>query len=133
MPELPEVETVARGLIPHLVGRTITGVEVFWEKTAGGAGAADFSARLLGRGITGSGRRGKYILFALDDGSTMVLHLRMTGRLFVVPPGAARAKHLRVAWLLDDGSELHFVDMRKFGRVAVLSPEDVAALDRRNG
>ena len=133
MPELPEVETVTRGLQAHIVGRTITGVLVAWAKTVQAPAVADFIAGLVGRRVTGAGRRGKYILLQLDDGKRLSIHLRMTGRLFVEAAGAPLGPHTRVVWSLDDGNELHFVDPRKFGRVALLADDDVAALHARLG
>jgi len=90
-------------------------------------------SRLVGRRIVGVRRRGKYLLFDLDDGAHLLVHLRMTGRLVVAgrddPP--LRFEHL--ALLLDDGRDLRFCDQRKFGRVLHLLPADARALDRRIG
>lgn len=89
MPELPEVETVARGLQASLVGRTIVGVEVRWARSVippdGSTELAKvpaiFARRLTGQAVTGVGRRGKWLTIALSDGGTLLVHLRMTGRL----------------------------------------------------
>lgn len=124
MPELPEVETVRRQLGPRLIGRTLL---------AGDAHPSDkFSPALdaLGATITGIGRRGKYLLFALDDGRELVAHLGMTGSFAIVPSGVAsdhdlpdRERHspyTRAVWRLDDGSDLVFSDTRRFGRLRVV-------------
>ncbi len=133
MPELPEVETVARGLRRRLLGRTITAVHVLWDRTIQSPPAHAFRAQMPGCAVTDVARRGKYILIALAGGSHLVIHLRMTGRLFMQASGSALDKHTRVVWSLDDGQELHFVDPRKFGRVALLDAAGLAALDRNLG
>jgi formamidopyrimidine-DNA glycosylase len=115
MPELPEVETVRRGLQAHVAGKTITAVRVHHPRAVRRheAGPADLTARLIGRRIGGTGRRGKYLWLTLDDASALVVHLGMSGQMLLgtVP----RAGHLRIAALLDDGTELSFVDQRTFG------------------
>lgn len=119
MPELPEVETLRRQLAASVVGRTITAVELAPGSPSPIAIPAPgaFVAAMAGRRIAGVGRRGKYLLLALDDGSTLALHLRMSGGLLHRPPGTAPEAYLRAALRLDDGSELRFTDVRKFGRL----------------
>ena len=115
MPELPEVETVRRGLAAHVTNRTITAVRVHHPRAVRRheAGAADLTARLIGRRITDTGRRGKYLWLRLSDGTALVVHLGMSGQMLLgdVP----RSDHVRVAALLDDGTALSFVDQRTFG------------------
>ena len=122
MPELPEVETTRRDLVPQLVGRRIVGLELHWPRTLDrpphGSAA---EALLVGQCITGLRRRGKYLLFDLQSGAILVIHLRMSGRLGVVVADSPEPAHLRAALLLDDGMALRFVDMRKFGRLYVLA------------
>ncbi len=117
MPELPEVEVVRRGLQQHLTGRTITAVRVHHPRAVRRheAGAGDLTARLLGTGITGTGRRGKYLWLTLDTGGgeALVVHLGMSGQMLLGP--VARTEHVRIAALLDDGTALSFVDQRTFG------------------
>jgi formamidopyrimidine-DNA glycosylase len=125
MPELPEVEYIARQLREELVGRRITGVEVSWARSLGGADPADIAAEVVGRTITGIGRRAKYLLIYLDDGAVLTVHRRMSGNLVLAPP-AEPDQWVRVAFDLDDGRRLLFTDPRKFGRLAVV-PRD--ALD----
>lgn len=116
MPELPEVETVVRGLRQHIVGRTITSVEVYWPATVATPAPEEFQARLVGQRIRCVERRGKFIILRLEQGDLLV-HLRMTGQLLVVPAGQAPdLGHLRVAIELD-GLRLLFNDTRKFGRM----------------
>ena len=117
MPELPEVETTARGLRVLIVRRAIVGVEVGWARTLGGLAPESFAELMIGRTITDVGRRGKFVVMGLDDGAAVTIHRRMTGNLLVVPPGVEPSPHTRLAFRLDDDRELRFVDIRKFGRV----------------
>ncbi len=134
MPELPEVETVRRSLLGLVVDRTIVGLRPSaFAGVMGGEAIEAVAPRLVGRRITGVRRRAKYLLLALDDDTSLMVHLRMTGRLVVSPRHAPplRFEHLTIE--LDDGSDLRFADQRKFGRVLHLLPADVRALDRRLG
>ncbi|MGH3581209.1 MAG: DNA-formamidopyrimidine glycosylase family protein, partial [Mycobacterium sp.] len=115
MPELPEVEVVRRGLDAHIVGRRIAEVQVLHPRAARrhDGGPADLAARLRDTTIAGTGRRGKYLWLTLDSGDALVVHLGMSGQMLLGPvpnPG-----HLRIATVLDDGTELSFVDQRTFG------------------
>lgn len=118
MPELPEVETVVRGLRDFLVGRTIIRLWYDWENTLRGMPPADFTARIAGQQIQAVTRRAKYIVMPLSDDILMV-HLKMTGRLYVTHPDAVHDadKWVHVKFALDNGQELRFSDSRKFGRV----------------
>lgn len=124
MPELPEVETVARALregspggAPPVLGRVIERAEVFWPREVAGLPAADFQARVSGSRVMAVGRRGKYLTLTLDPAGVMLVHLKMSGRLEVVARDAAITPHARVLWWLDGGLALRFEDARKFGRV----------------
>lgn len=108
---------MARGLRQELVGRTITGVEVRWERSIGAPDPVAFAERLVGRAVTGVGRRGKWIVMELDSGEVLLAHLRMTGQLLVEAAEAAKGEYTRVVMELDDGRRLRFADMRKFGRL----------------
>ena len=116
MPELPEVETVARGLRASLEGRTITGVTVRWPRTIARPTPDEFQALVKGRRVVSVGRRGKYVVLSLDHGC-LLIHLKMSGRLYVVPAGQAADKHEHTVFDLDGGLQLRFRDVRKFGRV----------------
>ena len=131
MPELPEVETIARELHHDLVERRVVAVEVRWDRTIATPAAADLKAVLVGRQILGAGRRGKYLLFPLTGAYTLIIHLRMTGQLHVVGPEAAPDQHTHLVLTLDSGQRLFFRDMRKFGRVYVVS--DPASVLRQLG
>ena len=125
MPELPEVETVARALHTSLVGRTIVDVEVLWARSVAGLEPDTFARRLAGRTITDVGRRGKWATIGLSDGWTLLVHLRMTGRLLLGREECADGRHVRARFVLDDGRSLCFSDMRKFGRLWLV--DDAAA------
>ena len=116
MPELPEVETVARGLASALVGQTFTGVVVGWPRTIAFPSLAQFEKRIVGRRVVSVGRRGKFVVVNLDEGA-LLIHLKMSGRLRVVPSYEPQDKHTHTVFNLDSGQQLHFHDVRKFGRV----------------
>ena len=119
MPELPEVETVARDLRGLVLGATIVGARGDWPKTIRSHSPEDFGREVAGRVIEGVGRRAKLLLIELSDGLVLAIHLKMTGQLFVVPAGAPEDRHVRLALEFSDGRELRFRDMRKFGRVGL--------------
>ncbi len=123
MPELPEVETIVRGLRPRVVGRTVTHVRVLpgGERALGGCPPDAFMRALTGRRVEGIDRRGKYLLFALDDGRTLVAHLRMTGALLHRRPDDLPDAYTRAVLSLGDGAELRFADMRKFGTLQLVA------------
>ena len=124
MPELPEVETVRRGLTRLVVGRKVLGTEVRWEKTIGGMAPEEFDAELVGRTIEKVDRRGKYLLFRFSGGLTMVSHLRMEGAYYTVPAGTEPGKHDLVTFHLDEGIDLFYRDTRKFGRMNLVPDAD---------
>ena len=117
MPELPEVETIRRDLEPLVVGRTVAAVEVDpgTIELLTGLPIDALRAGLVGRRFVSVGRRGKYLLFGLDDGRTFVTHLRMTGRLVWRGAEAPAIEYERGRISLDDGQDLRWSDLRKFG------------------
>jgi formamidopyrimidine-DNA glycosylase len=117
MPELPEVETVARDLRPRIVDSTIAGATVLWPRTWAGD-PATVSEALAGRRIESVGRRGKFVLIGLSGDAALTIHLKMTGQLFVVDRAVSLDPYVRFVMELDDGRDLRFRDIRKFGRVA---------------
>jgi len=158
VPELPEVETVRDGLARHVLGRTVTGVDVRRDYSVRRheAGPTDFAARLTGRRLEAAVRRGKYLWLLLDEGpgrgdDALLAHLGMSGQLLVrcpaagtgaadegpdpvvapAPTGWVEHPHLRVRITLDDGSALDFVDQRTFGHLSV--PDLVATRDGAPG
>jgi formamidopyrimidine-DNA glycosylase len=117
VPELPEVETYIRALAPLLHGRRIAGAHVYWPRTIATPDADAFIHLIKGRGFVHFDRRGKYMLFGLDSGETLIVHLRMTGELRVQPAALTPDKHTHLVLDLDSGERLHFRDQRKFGRI----------------
>ncbi len=131
MPELPEVETVAGDLRGQITGRRFGEAHILWARTLAAPAESELEARLAGRQVVDVGRRGKYILVHLDDGQTLIVHLRMTGRLAVVPADSPLLddKHLRAWFALAplgsaSGDALTFTDSRKFGRIWLVNSVD---------
>ena len=122
MPELPEVETIDRGLAPVLCSRRIDRVTVRDPRLRVPL-APDFAASLTGRRIMGLERHGKFILAPLDDRRIWLVHLGMSGRLTHGRPDRAVVLHDHVVLGLDDGSLLTYNDPRRFGRLAVIAPD----------
>jgi len=122
MPELPEVETIRRGIEPHVVGRTIRAV-VVRDRRLRWPIPRDFARKLAGRTIRAVERRGKYLLLDLGGpataepgvGDRVILHMGMTGRLSVLDAGHALRKHDHLDLELSDGTLLRFNDSRRFG------------------
>jgi formamidopyrimidine-DNA glycosylase len=131
MPELPEVENTARDLKPLLVGRRVQAVQILWPRLLHDMTPEDFAAALAGRQIVNTDRRGKFLLFPLDDRRTWIVHLRMTGQLHVVPAEAAIEPHARALLDLDNGQQLRYRDSRKFGRFYLV--DDVERVVARLG
>lgn len=130
MPELPEVETVRRGIEAKVVGRKIISVEVGRERSVRRVGREAVIHGLTGVTITSARRRGKYLLCDLDSGEEMMIHLRMSGRVLVESVGTKRPAHTHVVLSLSarDGvsDEMWFVDPRTFGEVVVFDPAHTA-------
>jgi len=126
MPELPEVETFVRALRAPLVGRTIIGLHNDWPRQIAVLSPETLRARIIGRRIEAIDRRGKYLVFSLSDDETLIIHLKMTGHLSVVPSDTPADRYAHTVFELDDGRELRFRDPRKFGRVYLVhDPADV--------
>ncbi|MCY3799290.1 MAG: DNA-formamidopyrimidine glycosylase [Chloroflexi bacterium] len=125
MPELPEVETVARGLREPLIGRRIVGMWQDWAPTIHSPEPNAFAARITGQRVRALGRRGKYILITLEH-DTLVIHLKMSGRLYVTDADEAQEadRWVHVRFDLDGGRQLRFSDLRKFGRVYLTDDVD---------
>ncbi|MHB1390714.1 MAG: bifunctional DNA-formamidopyrimidine glycosylase/DNA-(apurinic or apyrimidinic site) lyase [Thermoleophilia bacterium] len=135
LPELPEVETVKRQLDPILAGRTIARVNVPDPLVTAPASPRSFQNALRGQRITRVSRRAKYLRLELDSGLTLVIHLRMTGRLThtLTSYASMPRRHLRLFLQLDDGSGVAFHDQRRFGTATIMDPGDAAVLWRRLG
>ena len=116
MPELPEVETIARNLLPALVGRKVIAAQLLWPHSLETPSPGEFQERLTGQVIRETGRRGKFIILKLST-EYLLIHLRMSGDLRVEADTGALTAHDRLVISLDDGQRLVFNDTRKFGRV----------------
>ncbi len=138
MPELPEVEVVRAGLARHVLGSTITRVDVLHPRPVrrDPRGPAGFAAALTGRRIEDARRRGKYLWLPLDNGDALLGHLGMSGQLLVQRPAATPERHLRIRVALEPSSmELRFVDQRMFGGLSVSAggaelPPEIAHIAR---
>jgi formamidopyrimidine-DNA glycosylase len=126
VPELPEVETVRRGLDEHIVGQRIVEVRVTGRRSVRRQAPAELVQRVEGRRVDAVGRKGKFLVLLLDDGQALVIHLRMSGQLLWVagpedgdavgaPEVSPPVKHTHVVARLGNGAELRFVDPRTFG------------------
>jgi formamidopyrimidine-DNA glycosylase len=132
MPELPEVETVARDLQSRVAGARITDVRVLWPRTiANPQPPEQFAVEVRGAEIRSVGRRAKSVLINLADGRVMTVALRMTGALIVAPPGSPDDPYVRVVFRLADGRELRYRDVRKFGRIGLWEGGGLRARRRR--
>ncbi|MFN8411118.1 MAG: DNA-formamidopyrimidine glycosylase [Anaerolineales bacterium] len=117
MPELPEVETIARGLSPHLIGKTISSAEVLWTRTLATPSVRQFKEQVKGLKVTGVSRRAKYLILQLENYNLLV-HLRMSGDLILREGKIKPEKHDRLILTFTQGKQyLAFNDTRKFGRV----------------
>ena len=114
MPELPEVETVKRTLIPRITGKKITDVVINYETMIKGISAEEFKNNLTGQHFLNIMRRGKYLIFELDD-YYLLSHLRMEGKFFYGESEFSREKHTHVEFKLEDEGSLKYEDVRKFG------------------
>jgi formamidopyrimidine-DNA glycosylase len=120
VPELPEVEIVVNGLRAGLAGKRIQDVFIFYEGSIDGD-PVSFQSNLLGKEITGVRRRAKLAIIDLEEDLHLVFHLKMTGRLFLPCPGEEPDAHTHLAFLLDDGQQFWYRDVRKFGYARLIS------------
>lgn len=121
MPELPEVETTVRALRRPLVGETFKIAHLYWPRHVETPGPEEFKNRLPGQRIEAIRRRGKYLVFMLSGEDTLIIHLRMTGHLSVVEKDAPLTDHTHTVLELLGEKEVRFRDMRKFGRLYLVS------------
>lgn len=129
MPELPEVEVLRRTIEANVVGDTVEAVSVWERRLRERVDAATLRRRLAGRRVLEARRRAKYLLLHVEAGSTLVVHLGMSGRLTLAPADAAREPHEHAALLLASGRKLRFRDPRRFGALFAL-PTASLATDR---
>ncbi|MDP4126915.1 MAG: bifunctional DNA-formamidopyrimidine glycosylase/DNA-(apurinic or apyrimidinic site) lyase [Bacillota bacterium] len=119
MPELPEVETIRRTLAVHITDSIVKDITLIWPSAVCGWQDKAFEELVIGRRILGLDRRGKYLLIRLDEEMTLIAHMRMTGRLNYYTDHKEPEKHTHVVLTLDRG-EVHFSDVRKFGRIKAI-------------
>jgi formamidopyrimidine-DNA glycosylase len=115
MPELPEVETIKTELAPHIIGRRISGVTVFWDRIVREPSIEEFRSRITGQKITDVARRGKYLLVSLSSGDLLIIHLKMSGSLLIADSSAEPPKYTQAILSLNNNTRIFFRDPRKFG------------------
>jgi formamidopyrimidine-DNA glycosylase len=136
MPELPEVETTARGLRERVLGRTIVAIgSLDWPRMAPNATLDVLANTAVGQTIESVTRRGKYVIVGLSDDAYLVLHRKMSGNLVLRTVDVPTVPHTHLTVTFDDGWRLDFVDPRKFGRIYLFLGRDAldAFLDERLG
>jgi formamidopyrimidine-DNA glycosylase len=135
MPELPEVETVRARLVPVLTGRRFEHVDILDPRLTRPFEPSAVAAELGGERVAGVERRGKYLVVWFESGRSLLIHLRMTGSLLYVPGGAlAGDLHRRAVVRLDDGSDVVYRDVRRFGTWLLVEPGELESyLEKRIG
>ncbi len=123
MPEKPEVVTVAKSLSKKIVGKKITKMDVFWDNILEYPPKKEFQKKIVGQVILDVTTRGKWILVELTN-DYLLIHLRMEGKFFFRDIGAPRNKHEHVIFTLDDEIEWRYHDVRKFGKMVLISKEE---------
>ncbi|HVG30264.1 MAG TPA: bifunctional DNA-formamidopyrimidine glycosylase/DNA-(apurinic or apyrimidinic site) lyase [Pyrinomonadaceae bacterium] len=126
MPELPEVELVARALNDLVGARRVVRARLLRPALAPETSPAAFARGLRGRTVGRVGRRGKHILFEFDAGLVLIAHLRMTGRFLLLPRGAPLPKHTHATFEMDDGRTLVFTDQRHFGMMKLVASRELS-------
>lgn len=122
MPELPEVQTVLDTLESRIKDRQITDIKILYKPIVE-CSPRTFRNRLIGQHFRSFRRRGKYLLFEMDD-LTLVSHLRMEGKYFILDESYPISKHDHVIFYLDDGKQLRYNDVRKFGRMELIEKKE---------
>jgi formamidopyrimidine-DNA glycosylase len=125
MPELPEVEVICRGIRSFLVGRTVTDIHCNGKRLRHPVPMEIMQRKMVNQVITTVERRAKFLQIGLETGEMLIIHLGMTGNLGIFPPAVTPAKHDHVLWLLDNGTELRYNDIRRFGSIRFLSVSEV--------
>lgn len=125
MPELPEVETVRKGLERLVVGKTIEKVTILWPKIIEQPESEIFAKKLIGQTIQKMERRGKFLIFKLTN-YDLISHLRMEGKYETHLPIDEKSKHTHVIFSFTDKTELRYLDVRKFGRMILVDKDQSA-------
>lgn len=121
MPELPEVETIARGLSAQISGQRVRSVRLHTPSII----RAGNPASLTGRTLTGASRRAKLLIVGIDDGRVVTFHLKMTGRVWLAGPGQALPKHAHLVLDLESTDQVVFEDARRFGFCGIFTPQEL--------
>jgi len=125
MPELPEVQTVREVLKKQILGRRIENIDVYYEKMIKDDNALDFKNKLAGHTFTDILRKGKFLIFVLNDDLYLISHLRMEGKFFIKERNEEKAKHEHVIFHLDNGFDLRYHDTRKFGIMCLRNKDNL--------
>lgn len=126
MPELPEVEATRRYLLSEgIVGTQFTDVKLMWPKAVVHPSPAEFVSNLTGQHISNLTRKGKFLLFELGNGQTLIMHLRMTGWLNLMDKDSVVSPMIRTIFALESGLELRFRDPRKFGKLWLVTDQEL--------
>ena len=131
MPEKPEVITVVESLKPNIIGRKITGCNVYWDNIIAYPISEEFRKRVVGQKINDITTRGKWIVLMLDFDS-LLIHLRMEGKFYFRKVGEPLSKHEHVEFILDDGVSFRFHDVRKFGKMHLVDKNKVYEVEPLN-
>ena len=131
MPELPEVETVLRTLETKIKDRKIVDIKIIYKPIVD-CPTRTFKKELIGQYFRDFKRRGKFLLFVMDD-ITLVSHLRMEGKYYILSKKDPIDKHTHIIFYLDDGSELRYHDVRKFGRMELMEKKEDYSLFKELG
>lgn len=129
MPELPEVEVTRLGLLPYLPGRRVTKISHSGKRLRIAVPRKLLAMYVLGNTIISIDRRGKYLLFRMGNGSTLIIHLGMTGKLGLLASSKPPATHDHLRLLFDDGTELRFNDSRRFGSIMLWPPMEAEKME----
>ena len=125
MPELPEVETVRQTLRRNILGKTVEGITVLYERMLVGIEKEEFVEKLVGKKIIEIYRLGKYLFFEFSDDTYLISHLRMEGKYFIKPKEDEVVKHEHIIFEFTDGISLRYADVRKFGTMEIRIKEDL--------
>ncbi len=124
MPELPEIETIKRVIEPQIQGLTIENITLNRPEIIAHPTAEEFCRNASGQTFSHMTRRGKFLVMHLQNGSKIILHLRMTGCLLTAPADYPPEKHTHIVFHLNNGTELRYSDTRRFGRFWLLQKDE---------
>ncbi|WP_136795752.1 bifunctional DNA-formamidopyrimidine glycosylase/DNA-(apurinic or apyrimidinic site) lyase [Desulfosediminicola ganghwensis] len=129
MPELPEVETICRGIRPHINNREIIAISHSGKDLRQPLPITEMRLHMIGARVSSVTRRAKFLMVEMDNGTILIIHLGMTGNLGIFSPETPPAKHCHVQFLLDNGMELRYTDVRRFGSMNLVTAREVPMLE----